>query len=65
MLKHRRKIVRRKTGGGGVELEKVILEREELSKMKITIIDWINVPLPLQKRFSKRSFFRPALSSSS
>ena len=47
MLKHRRKIVRRKTGGAGVELEKVTLGREELPEMKITIIDWINVPLPL------------------
>ena len=47
MLKHRRKTARRKTGGAGVELEKVILGKEELSKMKITIIDWISVPLPL------------------
>ena len=65
MLKHRRKTARRKTGGAEVELEKVTLGRVELPKMKITINDWINVPLPLQKRFSKRSFFRPALSSSS
>ena len=47
MLKHRRKTARRKTGGAGVELGKVTLGREELSKMKIIIIDWINEPLPL------------------
>ena len=46
MLKHRRKTARRKTGGAGVELEKVILGREELSRMKITIIDRISVCTP-------------------
>ena len=49
MLKHRRKIVRRKTGGAGVELEKVILGREELSKMKIKC-----TPSPLKAVFEEK-----------
>ena len=46
MLKHRRKTTRRKTGGAGVELEKVTLGREALPEMQITIIDRISVCTP-------------------